>query len=82
MKVMEDMTDIQERINNIRERLLNAERLEEAKKGIYDFLDSYEEIYQMLSGEEKKSFMKIFVSSIELYPRTRRSGQWIKKITL
>lgn len=25
--------------------------------------------------------MKIFVSSIELYPRTRRSGQWIKKIT-
>lgn len=81
MKVMEDMTDIQERINNIRERLLNAERLEEAKKGIYDFLDSYEEIYQMLSGEEKKSFMKIFVSSIELYPRTRRSGQWIKKIT-
>ena len=81
MKVMEDISDIQDRIDNIRERLLSAERLEEAKKGIYDFLESYEEIYQMLSDEEKKSFMKLFVDSIELYPRTKRSGQWIKQIT-
>ena len=79
-KVLDDIADAEVRIDNITERLANAEKLAQAKKGVYSFLEHFDEFYDLMTGEDKKAFLKSFIKSIELYPKTKRSGQWIKKI--
>lgn len=80
-KVIEDITETEARIEYLSEQMENAQSLEDARAGIYDFLQHFEEIYDMMENVDKRDFLKSFIDSIELYPKERgRKGQWIKTI--
>lgn len=53
---------------------------EATKKMIYDFLESFDVMFDVLSSSDKKDLLKMMIEKIELYPRDNRSGQWIKTI--
>ena len=79
--VIEDIAEMEARIEYLNEQMENAQSLEDAKAGIYDFLKHFEEIYDMMEDEDKRDFLKSFISSIELYPKEQgKKGQWIKTI--
>ena len=80
-KVIEDITETEARIEYLSEQMEHAQSLEDAKAGIYDFLQHFEEIYDMMENVDKRDFLKSFIDSIELYPKEKgRKGQWIKTI--
>jgi site-specific DNA recombinase len=80
-KVIDDITDTEAKIEYLAEKLANAQTLEDTKAGIYDFLEHFEEIYDMMDDTDKRDFLKSFISSIEVFPKEGRGrGQWIKSI--
>lgn len=80
-KVIEDITDTEERIEYLNEQMEDAQTLEDAKAGIYEFLEHFEEIYDMMDDADKRDFLKSFIGSIEIFSKEeRRKGKWIKSI--
>ena len=79
-KVLDDITDTEERIASINDRLENAEMLNQTKIGIYAFLRKFDMIYDKMADEDKRAFMKAFIDSIELYPKKHPSKLLIKRI--
>lgn len=80
-KVIEDITETEARVEYLTEQMEDAQSLEDAKAGIYDFLEHFEEIYDMMDDADKRDFLKSFISSIEVYPKEGRGkGQWVKTI--
>lgn len=80
-KVIEDITDTEERVEYLNEQMEDAQTLEDAKAGIYEFLEHFEEIYDMMEDGDKRDFLKSFISSIEIFTKEeRKKGKWIKSI--
>ena len=80
-KVIEDITDTEERIEYLNEQMEDAQTLEDAKAGIYEFLEHFEEIYDMMDDGDKRDFLKSFIGSIEIFTKEeRKKGKWIKSI--
>lgn len=80
-KVIEDITDVEGRIEYLNEQMEDAQTLEDAKAGIYEFLEHFEEIYDMMEDGDKRDFLKSFISSIEIFSKEeRKKGKWIKSI--
>ena len=68
-KVIEDITEVEERISNLTEQLESAQTMEDAKKGIYSFLEHFEEFFDLMDDADKKDFLKSFIDSIEVFPK-------------
>lgn len=68
-KVIEDITEVEERISNLTEQLESAQTMEDAKKSIYDFLEHFEEFFDLMDDADKKDFLKSFIDSIEVFPK-------------
>ena len=80
-KVIDDIADVEERIEYLNEQMDEAQTLEDAKAGIYEFLEHFEEIYDMMEDADKRDFLKSFIRSIEVFPKEKRKkGKWIKTI--
>ena len=80
-KVIEDITDTEERVEYLNEQMEDAQTLEDAKAGIYEFLEHFEEIYDMMDDGDKRDFLKSFIGSIEIFTKEeRKKGKWIKSI--
>jgi len=80
-KVIDDITDVEERIEYLNEQMDETQTLEDAKAGIYEFLEHFEEIYDMMEDGDKRDFLKSFIRSIEVFPKEKRKkGKWIKSI--
>ena len=80
-KVMEDISDTEERSEYLNGQMKDAQTLEGAKAGIYEFLKHFEEIYDMMEDVDKRDFLKSFIRTIEVFPKEKRKkGQWIKSI--
>lgn len=41
----------------------------------------FDKVYYSCSEVEQKEFMKAFIEKIELYPKKRKDGCWVKNIT-
>lgn len=79
-KVLDDIADTEERIENINERLENAETLYQTKFGIYAFLQDFGTVFDKMDDADKRGFLKSFIDSIELYPKKHPSKLLIKRI--
>ena len=76
-----DIKEVEARIEYLNEQMEDAQTLEDAKAGIYDFLEHFEEIYDMMEDVDKRDFLKSFIRTIEIFPKEKRKkGQWIKSI--
>ena len=79
-KVLDDIEEAEERIASINERLENAEMIAQTKRGIYLFLEQFDTVYDEISDEDKKAFLRSFIESIEVYPKNHPSKLLIKRI--
>lgn len=79
-KVFSDLDELQEQIDDISQKMEQAVETEAIKGQVYDILKSFDVMFDILDNEDKKSLIKALIESIELYPRTNCSGQWIKTI--
>lgn len=79
-KVLDDITDTEDRIENINDRLENAEMLYQTKYGIYAFLQDFGTVFDKMDDADKRGFLKAFIDSIELYPKKHPSKLLIKRI--
>ena len=66
------ISDCEARLESVKEQGLS-------KKSVYESLKIFNELYDKLNDHEKKSFVRSFIESIELYPdRQRKDGNPIK----
>lgn len=80
-KVIDDIAETEARVEYLTEQMEDAQSLEDAKGGIYDFLEHFENFFDMMGDADKRDFLKSFISSIEVYPKAgRKKGQLIKTI--
>ena len=80
-KVIEDITEVEERISNLTEEMESAQTLADVKRGIYEFLQHFEEMFDKMDGADKRDFLKSFIDSIEVFPKQGRAkGNIIKAI--
>lgn len=79
-RALEDAADCQGLLDDVEERMSKIVETEATKKMIYDFLESFDVMFDVLSSSDKKDLLKMMIEKIELYPRDNRSGQWIKTI--
>lgn len=78
-KVFDDIAEVESRIETINERIVDAEETVNIKRGIYEFLFAFEVIYDKMPDEDKRDFLRSFIDSVELYPRsTPRKGDGLK----
>ena len=79
--VIDDIGEVECRLADLSEQMEEAETLEDAKAGIYEFLEHFEEIYDMMEDADKRDFLKSFIRSIDVFPKEKRKkGKWIKSI--
>lgn len=52
----------------------------QTKRGIYLFLEQFDTVYDEISDEDKKAFLRSFIESIEVYPKNHPSKLLIKRI--
>lgn len=78
--IFEQITDTEERIKYAQERIEHAEQKDNAKASIYDFLEHFQDYYDDMEDIDKKALLCAIIESIELYPKTKQSGQWIKAV--
>lgn len=74
------IAEIQKRAdeNEIKQgKVIEADR---TKKSVYSVLQSFDALFDVMTDMDKKLLLKEMIDSIELYPRTNCSGQWIKTI--
>ena len=79
--VIDDIDEVECRLADLAVQMEDAQTLEDAKAGIYEFLEHFEEIYDMMDDADKRDFLKSFIGSIEVFPKEeRKKGKWIKSI--
>lgn len=78
--IFDQMQAAEERIEHAQERIENAEQKDNAKASIYDFLEHFQDYYDDMEDIDKKALLCAIIESIELYPKTKQSGQWIKAV--
>ncbi len=78
--IFEQMQETEDRIKHALERIENAEHKNNAKQSIYEFLEHFQDYYDELEDIDKKAILCAIIESIELYPKTKQSGQWIKSV--
>ena len=78
--IFEQMQDTEDRLDCIRERIEHAEQKESAKESIYSFLEHFQDFYDDMEDVDKKALLCAIIDSVELYPKTKQSGQWIKTV--
>ncbi len=57
--------------------------LEESRmtlKKIYDCLDRFPEVYGKMTCREKREMMRLMIERIDVFPKRREDGKWIKTI--
>ena len=79
IKVLEDITEAEERLANISDRLENEISMHSVKKDIYMMLKHFSIVYDEMEDEDKKSFLRAIIDSIEVYPKNK-AGHLIKMI--
>lgn len=68
-KVIEDITEVEDRISNLNKQRANAQSMEDMKEEIYNFLEHFEEFFDLMDDADKKDFLKSFIDSIEVFPK-------------
>ncbi len=79
-KALEDMEDIQSQLADLDAQMEKIAAAEETKKQVYGVLQSFDILFDVMDNADKKLLIKELIEKIELYPRQKLSGQWIKTI--
>ena len=66
-------SEVEQRILNIREKKIKSE-------SVYDLLLYFDKLYARFSDVEKKSFLKLFVESVEIFSEEQADGRILKAI--
>ena len=77
--VLEDITEAEARLASIADRLESEVSMHSVKKDIYMMLKHFSIVYDEMEDEDKKSFLRAIIDSIEVYPKNK-SGYLIKMI--
>lgn len=78
--IFDQLQDTEKRIAYAQERIENAEQKDNAKASICEFLEHFQDYYDTMEDSDKKALLCAIIESIELYPKTKQSGQWIKAV--
>ena len=78
--IFDQMQEAEKRIAYAQERIDNAEQKDNAKTSIYEFLEHFQDFYDDMEDVDRKAILCAIIESIELYPKNKQSGQWIKAI--
>ena len=65
--------EVQTRINHVQQRQLSRD-------SVYEYLLQFRKVYDLMTDFEKKTFMKSFISRIELFSEKQKDGRWVKSI--
>ena len=79
---LEDIVDMEAQIADYDTQVQKIIATEETKKQVYDILQSFDVLFDLLDDMDKKLLLRELIEKIELYPRLdrKRAGQWIKTI--
>lgn len=78
--IFDQMQEAEKRIAYAQERIDNAEQKDNAKTSICEFLEHFQDFYDDMEDVDRKAILCAIIESIELYPKNKQSGQWIKAI--
>lgn len=72
--------NIQKEIDNLELKLQSIKEGRLTQENIAGLLMSFKDVYHIASDLEKKELLKTFLDRIELFPKKRQDGNWIKKL--
>lgn len=76
------LEDIEKQISDT-EFKIDAIKDEKIKSdAVYQYLLSFEQVYDKMTDKEKKVFMNSFLKSVEIYEEERCDGRFLKSISL
>ena len=79
-KALEDMVDIETQIQKTAAQMEKVIEANQTKKQVYSILQSFGVLFDVMDNADKKLLIQELIEKIELYPRKKSSGQWIKTI--
>ncbi len=79
-KLYDEIAEIEEMEESLKIRKENIERNKISADNIYKYLLNFEKLYDKFNDEEKRTFIKNFVSEIQIYEEKQEFGQFIKSI--
>lgn len=78
--IFDQIAATEERLGYITERLENAQHQKQAQESIIEFLEHFQDYYDIMEDIDKKALLCALIDSIELHTKTKQSGQWIKTV--
>ena len=72
--------EIEIQINEVRDQIRSIRQEKISGDNIYRLLLAFDQVYAAASEVERKEFMRAFIERIELFPKKREDGCWIRKI--
>ena len=79
-KALEDMVDIETQIQKTEAQMEKVIEANQTKKQVYSILQSFGVLFDVMDNADKKLLIQELIEIMELYPRKKSSGQWIKTI--
>lgn len=68
------------RIQEVQTRINHVQQQQLSRDSVYEYLLQFRKVYDLMTDFEKKTFMKSFISRIELFPEKQKDGRWVKSI--
>lgn len=78
--LFDEMSDIEDKMEEIKTRIFNIEQDKITGKNIYKYLLYFNDFYDSFTDLEKKEFMNLLVERVDLYEEEQPDGRFLKHI--
>lgn len=75
-----EIDDTEIEIHTLQNRIKNIEESRITTDNIYTFLIHFDKLYGALTDLEKKTFMKVFVEEVQVFPDVQANGKFLRSI--
>ncbi len=80
-KMYDKIDSLEQELNTAKEKKNTIERDKITGDNIYRFLVEFNDLYGLMDERERRDFMTVLISDIQIYEERQPNGQWIKSIT-
>lgn len=75
-----EIDDTEIEIHTLQNRIKNLEESRITTDNIYAFLIHFDKLYGALTDVEKKTFMRVFVEEVQVFPDVQENGKFLRSI--
>ena len=77
-KLYDEITDIENAIEEVETRLYNIRQDKISEDNVYQFLLFFDKLYDKFTDLEKKTFLRSFLSDVFIYEEEQKDGRILK----